>query len=142
MSENDLPDSRSATCPEEREKLRQLVINRNLCGVANDSKWDELIIALRSLPEGRPRYRFKSIDGPPSSWDGDWFYQLPFPFLSVEWLDLSPASTVQKDTASKAADRFDWLVRLLKKIGLDFRVGPSMIRIFGYSPRNLDGFDD
>jgi hypothetical protein len=142
--DNSLPGAKSAHSPDERENLKRVVGSRNLCGLANDTKWNEFITAMRSRQGWRPRYRFKCIDGPPSSWDREWFYHLPFPMISVEWLDLEyfQETTIHRlPPRVEVTDHSEWLVELLKRIGLDFQKGREVIRIFGYSPKNLDLFE-
>ncbi len=144
MSQGDLPTSKSARSPEDREKLRRLVAQRGLGGLANDTKWDEFITAIRAHSEWRPSYRYKCIDGPPSGWDVEWFYHLPFPLMSVEWLDLGHLQEVWEHRLPPRITNIDhstWLVPLLQRIGLDHKVGAKMIRIFGYSPRSWELFD-
>jgi hypothetical protein len=142
-----LPSAKSARDPDDRDKVRRIVAERGLCGLANDTKWDEFIDAVRALPEWRPSYRFKCVVGPPSEWDVEWFYHLPFPMVSVEWLDvafLQPVRTY-RGALLPAEERFidhsAWFEELLHRIGLDYRKGETMIRIFGYSPRSLELFD-
>jgi hypothetical protein len=139
-----LPNAKSARSPDEREKLRRIVSQRGLCGLANDTKWVELLAAMRARPEWRPSYRYKCIDGPPSGWDVEWFYHLPFPFVSVEWLDiayLQKVSGAGLPSGGHVIDHSGWIEDLLRSIGLDFHSGTTMIRIFGYSPRSLELFD-
>ena len=144
MSEDLLPNSKSARYSDERDKLRRVIAERGLSGLANDTKWNELIGAMRARTCWRPAYRFKCIDGPPSGWDVEWFYHLPFPFLSVEWLDVRTLEEVREDRLStrvSVIEHLEWLVPLLRGIGLDHKVGTSMIRVFGYSPRSFELFD-
>jgi hypothetical protein len=144
MADECLPTAKSARSPDDREKLRRIVVERNLRGLANDTKWDEFIEALRARAEWRPSYRYKCIDGPPSGWDVEWFYHLPFPLLSVEWLDVGYLQEVREERLPPRVNTIDhsaWLVSLLERIGLDYRVGERMIRVFGYCPRSLDLFD-
>lgn len=144
MADECLPNAKSACSPDEREKLRRIVIERNLCGLANDTKWDEFVEAIRLRTEWRPSYRYKCIDGPPSGWDVEWFYHLPFPLISVEWLDVGYLQEVREKRLPPRISMIDhskWLVPLLQRIGLDFRVGAEMVRVFGYFPRNLELFD-
>ena len=138
-----LPTSISARFPEERAKLKRIVASRGLVGLANDTKWDELISAVRSRPQ-RPSYRFKCIDGPPSRWDCEWSYHLPFPMISVEWFEIVFRYEVRKNllVPPDVTDHSPWLVPLLKSVGLEFKTGSRVVRIFGYSPRNLEGFED
>jgi hypothetical protein len=144
MSDNELPTAKSACSPDEREKLRRVAAQRGLCGLANDTRWDELIKAMRACTAWRPSYRYKCIDGPPSGWDIEWFYHLPFPMLSVEWLDLAYLQEVREcrlPPRIRVIDHSEWIEPLLRKIGLDYRKGTTMIRIFGYVPRGVELFD-
>lgn len=129
-----LPNAQSSRWPNERDKLLRVIEKRGLCGLANDTKWNELIGAMRRRTDWRPSYRYKCIDGPPSTWDVEWFYHLPFPMLSVEWLDISPVSAV--------VDHSAWIEELIKEVGLDYHKGATTFRIFGYSPRNMELFED
>lgn len=140
-----LPTAKSARFADEREKLRRAVSEHGLCGLANDTKWDEFITAMRDRTDWRPSYRYKCIDGPPSRWDVEWFYHLPFPLLSVEWLDVFYLQEVRVHRLPPRVDfidHSDWIEELVREVGLDYRKGEKMIRIFGYSPRNSDLFDD
>ncbi len=140
---NSLPTAKSVTSPEEKAKLRRIIDERGLCGLANDTKWDEFISAIRQRKDWNPRFRFKCLDGSVSRWDREWRYHLPFPFLLVEWVDIEyhanphPGIRMPPETT----DHSPWLIDLLDSIGLDYQRGITMIRIFGYSPRNLDLFN-
>lgn len=133
-----LPHAKSARSPDERERLRRVVSHRGLCGLANDTKWGEFIAAVRARTEWRPSYRYKCIDGPPSGWDVEWLYHLPFPLLSVEWMDIAHLHAVRE---GHVIDHSGWVEHLLRTVGLDFRKGATMIRVFGYSPRSSELFD-
>jgi hypothetical protein len=139
-----LPNAKSARSPDEREQLRRVVSQRGLCGLANDTKWDQFITAMRARSNWRPRYRYKCIDGPPSHWDAEWFYHLPFPLLSVEWLDVFCLQEIRTPRLPSRVDVIDhagWIEELVRGVGLDYRKGEKMIRIFGYSPRRSELFD-
>jgi hypothetical protein len=78
-------------------------------------------------------------------WDVEWFYHLPFPMISVEWLDICHLQEIhiqRLPIRKETIDHSGWICELLECIGLDFKPGANMIRIFGYSPRNYDLFDD
>jgi hypothetical protein len=140
-----LPNAKSARSADERDKIRRIVMQRGLCGLANDTKWDELINAMRARPDWRPSFRYKCVDGQPSEWDVEWSYHLPFPMLSIEWLDIHFAQEVRAHRLPpriEIVDHSGWIEDLLKNIGLDFRKGSKMIRVFGYSPRGLDLFEE
>lgn len=129
----------------ERDSLRRLIAERSLCGLANDTKWNEFISEMRSRDGWQPRFRYKCIDGDPSRWDGEWYYHLPLPMISVEWLDIGhlQETTIHRlPTRIETTDHSGWIIALLDQIGLDYEVGETMIRIFGYAPRCLTLFDE
>ena len=140
-----LPNAKSERVAGERETLRRVVARRNLTGLANDTKWDEFIAAMRARAGWRPRFRVTCIDGAPSGWDAEWFYHQPFPQISLEWLDvayLQQMSDRRLPPRQTTIDHSDWIEAALRSAGLDYRKGPTMIRIFGYAPRGEDLFED
>lgn len=142
--DDSLPNAKSAQTPGEHQKLRNVVSRRGLCGLANDTKWDEFIRAIRAREQWRPSYRFKCIDGHPSSWDCEWFYHLPFPLISVEWLDIAYLEETREHRLPPrihVTDHSPWLEELLRRVGLEYQKGNMMIRVFGYSPKSLEFFD-
>jgi len=144
MADRVLPTAKSARLPGERARLRRVVAERGLGGLANDTKWDEFVGAVRARTGWRPGYRYKCIDGPPWGWDGEWFYHLPFPLMSVEWLDVAYLQEVREHRPPPrvgVVNHSGWLVPLLNCVGLDYRVGVRVVRVFGYSPRDLALFD-
>lgn len=139
-----LPTAKSARSPDERRKIQRIVAERGLCGLANDTKWDEFISGMRSHEDWRPSYRFKCVDGRPSSWDVEWFYHLPFPLISVEWFDvcfLQETHEHRLPRRTHVIDHSAWIDGLLRRVGLEHQKGSTMIRIFGYSPKRLELFD-
>ena len=141
---NQWPTSNSARSPRERERLLRAVAERNLCGLANDTKWDEFLSSVRGREDWRPSYRYKCIDGTPSGRDVEWFYHLPFPLLSVEWLDVGHLQETRENRLPPRVHVIDhsaWLVELMRRVGLDHLKGETMIRVFGYSPKDMTLFD-
>ena len=143
--DNSVPTAKSTPSPEERRNLKSIVAERGLVGLANDTKWDEFIYAIRARERWKPRYRYKRIDGPASSWDAEWFYHLPFPLISVEWLDVTFVEEAQEHRLPPRVhitDHSPWLEDLLLRVGFEYQKGSTMIRIFGYSPKKLESFDE
>ena len=136
-----LPTGKSANSPDNFRKLRRAVAARGLCGLANDTKWDEFISAMitqKWLP-----YRCKCIDGPPSSWDTDWFF-LPLPLMSIEWLDVAFLQETHEHRLPPrvhVTNHSGRIEELLRRVGLEYHKGETMIRIFGYSPKSLEFLD-
>ena len=138
------PTAKSARSPNERANLKRVIAERGLCGLANDTKWDEFISAMRSREGWKPSYRCKCIDGAPPHWDTEWYYHLPFPLLSVEWLDVAFLQETRERRLPpriQITDHSPWLEELLRQVGLEYQTGSRMIRIFGYGPKHLDLFD-
>jgi hypothetical protein len=86
---NSFPTAKSQTKRDERQKLRRVIERRGLCGLADNAKWDEFVESIRSREGWRPKFRDKCIDGPPSQWNYEWCYHLPFLLMPVEWLDVA-----------------------------------------------------
>lgn len=137
--------AKSARSPEERARLKRVVERRGLCGLANDTKWDEFMAAMRAREGWRPKFRCKCIDAPVhNDWDGEWFYHLPFPLISLEWLDIRILEeTVEHRLPPRVhvTEHSGWIEDLLKRVGLEYLKGQGMIRIFGYGPKDMELFD-
>jgi hypothetical protein len=144
-----LPSSKSSRHPEEREKIRRIIERRGLCGLANDTKWNELINAAREGAVHVPAYRWKCVDGVPVGWETEWSYHPPFPMISVEWMDLlfrhyplRPGMSGPTWVAGEVEDHGDRIEALVQRIGFEHVKGKNMLRIFGYSPKDMTLFDD
>ena len=126
-------------------KLRKIIAAEGLSGLANDTKWNELLKNMRARggKDWRPGYRCQCIGSDYiSRWDGEWWHHLPFPFISMRWLDLSFREdiTAARLLPTKTIDHSSELQVLLSTIGFDFEIGPEAIRIFGYAPRDYTDF--
>jgi len=127
-------------------KLQRLVAAKGLTGLASDTKWNELITFMQNVPleSWCAGYRYRCIDSDfVSEWDYEWWCHLPFPFISVMWLELSFEERISRGRliSSEVIDHSPELERLLLRIGLDFKKGRDAIRIFGYAPRDRNGFN-
>ena len=129
-------------CP----KLRKIIAAEGLAGLANDTKWNELLknMRARDVKAWCPGYRWQCIGSDYiSRWDGEWWHHLPFPFISVRWFDLTFREdiTIARLLPTKTIDHSAELQDLLSTIGFDFEIGPEAIRIFGYAPRDYTNFN-
>jgi hypothetical protein len=127
-------------------RLRKLIVEQGLVGLANDPKWNELITHFRTLPDAswRPSYRFRCIDsGYVSEWDTEWWYHLPFPFIAVMWFDISFVQSTRGHHLLPASevDHSASIMHILDRIGFDHQKAEDYIRIFGYAPRDYTDFD-
>ena len=116
--------------------------SRGLVGACNNTKWNELISFVRDMPHWRPSYRSKSVTGHISEWDVEWFYHLPFPFTSVQWLDIGLHEQIAatKDEPMSIADHSTFILSALEKIGLEYEVHHDIVRIWGYLPKCYEDF--
>lgn len=141
----EVPNAMSGWPPGERARLKRILEQRGLCGLANDTKWNELIDGMRLREGWTPDFRCKRIDAPAEkSWDGEWCYHLPFPLISLEWLDVEVLEkTVEHRLPPRVhqTDHSGWIEDLLRQIGLEYVAGEKMIRIFGYSPKDMELFN-
>ena len=90
----------------------------------------------------KPRFRFKRVDDVPCAWDADWYYHPDM--IAVEWFDVSVLEeTIEYRLPPKrtVTNHSAWLQQLLRRVGLEYQQGKTMIRIFGYSPKSYDLLD-
>ncbi len=124
-------------------KLRKLAVAKGLTGLANNTKWNELLTYMRSASDEQrtPMFRCRCIDSEfIASWDSGWWYHAPLPMLSVYWLDLAfapnhlePNKTVSKDTD------LEQMIEVVKAFGFDYERSGSIVRIHAYAPRDRSG---
>jgi len=131
---NSLPMANSVPTGTNIEKLRKVVLSKQLVGLANNTKWNELISAIRCLEDWKPSYRSKSVSGYISEWDVEWTYHLPFPFMAVEWFDISLEHSFEHN------DLILKIKSLVKEIGFEFEIQNNVLRIWGYGPKSYENF--
>ena len=139
-----VPDARSVPEGASRDRIRRIVRERQLVGLANDTKWTELLTRMRQHDGGRPPFRCKCIDSSQvTRWDSEWIYHPPMPLLVIEWLDvrLVRVERVGRLVPDRVVERFPWVVPALVRIGFDMEVRSDVVRIFGYAPRDLTGLE-
>ena len=129
---HNLPTAKSLPMGMNIDDVKKVILQNNLVGLANNTKWDELINSIRSKGEWRPSHRSKWVNGYISNWDIEWFYHLPFPFIGVLWLDISLKSN---------SESTQWIVELVKSIGFEYAINSDIIRIYGYGPKSQEAFD-
>lgn len=71
-----------------------------MIGVMNNTKWDELRLAMYQLGALSPRWRTKDRQtGYISEWDGEWFYHFRCGgYDTIEWVELKIESAPQRDS--------------------------------------------
>ena len=64
--------------------------------VMNNTKWDELRLAMYGLCDPPPEWRAKDVSGFVSPWDGEWFYHFrEGGYDSIEWVEIRVISPAQ-----------------------------------------------
>lgn len=111
------------------ERSRRYIQREALCPIMNDTKWEELVSAMRSLGDFTPRYRQKHVRwNDPAEWDAEWYYHLR-PFSVVEWVDIDPVDSRHKPPTDHLAE----VERALRQASIPFsRKGPYL-RVWGYT---------
>ncbi len=70
----------------------------------NDTKWDELRLAMYELGDDSPKWRTRDIETKYlSSWDGEWFYHFrEGPYNMIEYAEIKVANTRMRDKVRAA----------------------------------------
>lgn len=125
-----------------KDDFRAKAASRGLVSAANSTKWNKLISFVRGLSGWRPSYRSKSVTGHISDWDVEWFYHLPFPFASVQWLEigLHEHIAVGKLGPPRITDHSALILPVLQRIGFEFEVHLDVVRVWGYLPKCHEDF--
>jgi hypothetical protein len=61
----------------------------------------------------------------------------------VEWFDVAHLQEIRDKRLPpniQTIDHAPRIAELLKRVGLEFEVGTTMIRVFGYTPKSLELF--
>lgn len=95
-----------------------------LVPVMNNSKWEELRLAMYSLDELHPQWRTKDVETDfVSNWDGEWFDHFRVGgYACIEWVDIRVTSAEQQTAVFDA----------LRAIHVPGRQTDDGFRVFGY----------
>ncbi|MBO1255386.1 hypothetical protein J3L16_06780 [Alteromonas sp. 5E99-2] len=129
-------------------RLKKLIVAKNLVGLANNTKWNELFTFMRESIQFKskwvPCFRFNCIDSDYiSAWDNEWYNHLPYPMLSVMWFEIEYKEDSFKSGSTKIVtiDHSARLESLIKSIGFEYEKGTTSLRIYGYSPIDRSAFE-
>src|ERR1700722_19734338 len=90
----------------------------------NNTKWEELRLAMYNLSHLRPRWRTKDLSGYLSDWDGDWFYHFRNGgYDSIERVEIQVMSAEQEAV----------VLALLRQIQLPGKRIEAGFRVYGYA---------
>ena len=92
--------------------------------VMNDTKWEELRLAMLDLGELSPRFRVLDVKKEnPSIWDADWFYHFRNgEYKYRKWVEIE----------TKSLEQFNAVLEKLRQIRVPGERIESGFRIFGY----------
>jgi hypothetical protein len=127
---------------EDEARIRGVVAARGLVAVMNDTKWRELVAAVKRLPFA-PAFQIKDVLGeapvPPSFdadvwYEGDWDEGL-LPYYGVEWIRVRPRLVRDrgKYAAAQVEDIESAFVAVLREVGVPHRKRGDSIEIVGYA---------
>jgi len=80
---------------------------RGYAPVMNDTKWDELRLAMWGLTPKQPKWRTKDLEtGFISAWDGDWFYHFRVGgYATIEWVEIHCEPVAQRSVVQQELAR-------------------------------------
>lgn len=90
----------------------------------NDTKWDELRLAMYNLGKLSPRWRTLDIkNGHLSDWDSEWYYHFRAGgYNTIRYVDLETVGEEQKEA----------VLRELVRLNLPGENTPDGFRVYGY----------
>ncbi len=99
-----------------------------MISLMNNTKWDELRLAMHNLGGLRPLWRTKDVSGYVCPWDGDWFYRFrEGGYLSIEWVEIQALSP----------DQGAAVLAILQQIHLPGHRIAEGFRIYGFAPDSV-----
>jgi hypothetical protein len=96
----------------------------HLVGIMNDTKWEELRVAMHGLGRLHPQFQIKDLNSNnPTHWDGEWFYHFRLlPYSVIEWCELR----VRNEEQHRA------VLQCIRAIHLPGHKTPDGFRILGW----------
>ncbi len=93
----------------------------------NNTKWDELRLAMYELGDLSPRFRTCCVENSyVSPWDGEWYYHLrECGYEILKWVEIEVVSTPQREL----------VLSRLRDIHGPGESSEHGFRVFGYAPR-------
>ena len=97
-------------------------------GIMNNTKWEEIRLAMYNYPSPIKWRTKSSVSGYISNWDCEWYYHFRLGgYETIEWLEINADNDRIKDD----------IVNILRKIHVPGEVLKESIRVYGYK---RDGF--
>ena len=118
------------------ERLRRYIEREQLRALMNDTKWREVITALRYIPNFPIRFRVQCLRSEAlPSWDSSFPWHVPQPYSVIEWLDIDPIAHYHRGQLIPDAtiDFSEQVVQALQSVSVPFSHEGPFIRIWGYA---------
>jgi hypothetical protein len=99
-------------------------MSKNLIPIMNNTKWDELRLAMDNLGGMRPRLRTKDVEnGYTSNWDREWFHHFRIGgYKTIEWVEVFFDSDIQRTNVTE----------ILELLHIPVEITDKCFRIYGY----------
>lgn len=97
-----------------------------MIGVMNDSKWNELRLAMYELGPQSPKWRTRDKEnGYTCPWEGEWFYHFRNGgYSTIEWVELRIDSPAQREA----------VLAVLRKVHVPGEETELGFRVWGWVP--------
>lgn len=118
------PLARLAAPPRNRYTAKNLMDKTELTSCMNDTKWEELRLAMYGLGEHSPQWRTKDVKNDYlCDWQGEWFYHFEQGgFDTIYWVEIRAESAEQKQR----------ILSLLKEIHVPGEETELGFKVYGY----------
>lgn len=127
---------------EQRKDVKRLcryIEREQLIALMNDTKWREVITALRHIPNFPIRFRVQCLrsDAPPT-WDSSFPWHVPQPYNVIEWLDIDPIAHDHRGQRipDETINLTEQVVQALQSVSVPLSYEGPFIRIWGYARPN------
>lgn len=130
-----------------KEKVKKIVLQRNLCSYMNSTKWNELRNAMLNEMPFPPPFSIKYLDTEYKEelqhdvyYLGDWYYGLSIDghyfdaSFAIEWIKIRPRYLKQRGMLiePEIIDAEDVFVEILKKYSIPYEECSGVYYIYGY----------
>ena len=126
-----------------KNKVMNLVEQKNMTSVMNNTKWFELISSVIKMPF-QPPYHLKFITDEDENelqifnedvcYTGDWDEEILYPFFNIEWVKVRPRYLVFRGhlVEDEIIDETDLFIEVLKKHSIPYEEQDGAFIIYGY----------
>lgn len=130
-----------------KEKISRIIRERNLCSYMNNTKWNELIIAVKNEMSFPPPYDIKYLTQENTTqsnfenedvyfwgdWDGEEFPTQEY-YINIEWIKIRPRFLKHRGKliSPELVDESEKLQDILRRYRIPYEVTDGLYCIYGY----------